>query len=137
MDVGKKLRETLACTIARISREAILFFPILHVGIEHILKCVANGEVVAVEVDMKHRIRIPVLLQRVDGKSAEQLLLALEVILKRRHKEALSESTWSTEKVNLTFCDKTVYQCGFVHIYISVFYNSLEVLNTDRKFHKL
>ena len=137
VDMSKKLSKAFAYTESRVASESILLLPFLHVCIEQVFKRIASGKVVAVEVNMKHRVCLPIIHQITDGKSIKQSLLAPKVIFKCRHKQALAESTRATQKVNLSFCNKTVYQCGFVHICISVFYYSLEVLYAYRIFHKL
>ena len=49
-------------------------------------------EIGSIEVDMKHRIGQPLLLQLLDGESMEELLAPQEIVLQGRDQKALAET---------------------------------------------
>ena len=86
---------------------------------------------------MEHRIAFPILLQPFNRQPLEQLLLAFEVVFKRGNQQALSETSWAAQEVNLSSFDQLINQGGLVNIDITVFYNALEILYSYRVFHVL
>ncbi len=135
MDIGKKLGEALAIVIVGISAETVLLLPLFHLTLYAPLKGSTTGEIRTVEVDMKHRITVPVLFQAVNGKTFEKFPFAFEIVFNRGDEQALSETAGTTQKVNLAFCHKAVNESCLVNIDITVFYDVLEILNSYRILH--
>ena len=71
-------------------------------GTKYDLKFSRISEIITIKVKMKHRILLPFLLQLVDGKPLEQLLLTLEIAFQGRYEQRLSKSSWTTQKVYFT-----------------------------------
>ena len=77
---------------------------------------------------MEHRILCPFLLQRVNGKSAEQFLASEEIVFECRDEQALAEAAGAAEELNSSLADKIVQQCRLVNIYITILTYSLKAL---------
>ena len=86
---------------------------------------------------MKHRIHLPVFLQRLHLQPLEQLLPAEEIVFQRGYQQTLSETARTTQEINLAFLYQTVNQIGFVHIHITVFYQLVEALYSNGVFHTI
>ena len=84
---------------------------------------------------MKHRILLPILLQFVDGKPLEQLLFSLEIVFQGRYEQGLSESSRTTQKVNIAIMYQIINEICFIKLNISTLYDFFEVLYSYRIFH--
>ena len=83
------------------------------------------------EVEMKHRMLHPFLLVFGNGQSLEKLLSSLEIGLKGRGKERLSESSWTTQKdIRHLLFPEIHDELGLVYIEITVLANLRESLNS-------
>ena len=85
---------------------------------------------------MKHRIYIPVFLQRVNLQAFEKFFPTKKIVLQCRNQKALSETARTTKKVDFTFGHKAIYHIGLVDIHITVFYQLVKTLDSYRVFHK-
>ncbi len=87
---------------------------------------------------MQHRILNPVFLQRIDGKSLEEFLLAAEVGFQRGYEQALSETAGTAEEDILAAAlSHLVNKLSLVHIDIAVSADIFEILYADRITHNI
>ena len=77
---------------------------------------------------MEHRIFLPLLLQRVDGKTAEQFLASEEIVFECGDEQALAEAAGAAEEINSSLADKIVQLCRLVNINVTVFTYSVKAL---------
>ena len=127
--------KTLPHAEAIVTRHSVLPLPVLNTHIQFVLQRAALGEVAAIEVDMKNRILLPLLLQVLDGQTSKQLPLPTEIILQRRDEQALAKPTRTAQKVNLTLRHHLVQQGRLVHIDKTAVNNTLKILYADGILH--
>ena len=84
---------------------------------------------------MKHRIFLPLLLQRVDGKPAEQFLVSEKIVFERGDEQALAEAARAAEEIYFPLADKFVQQCRLVHINVTILTYLLKALYANRVLH--
>ena len=84
---------------------------------------------------MEHRIFLPLLLQRVDGKSAEQFLVSEKIVFERGDEQALAEAARAAEEIYFPLADKLVQQCRLVHINVTILTYLLKALYANRVLH--
>ena len=77
---------------------------------------------------MEHRILCPLLLQRVDGKSAEQFLASEEIVFECGDDQALAKASGAAEEIYLPLADKVINQCRLVNIDITILTYLLKAL---------
>ena len=116
-------------------RHVIKMFPFRQTEVEFLLKFARICEVSAVEVNMEHRINVPLLLHAVDGKTLEKILAAKVVVLQRRHKQTLSEAARTAQEVDSALMSEVVNHVRLVYINVAVFYNPVEALYSYWIFH--
>ena len=78
-----------------------------------------HGDILAVtvaEIDVDHRIGLPVVVGGVDEESLEEFPLALEDRLQRADRKALAEAPWSGAEELFVGGDELVQVSGLVHI---------------------
>jgi hypothetical protein len=96
----------------------------------------ALRKISAIEIDMKHRILRPFLLQGIDGQPTEQLLPPTEITFESGDEQALPETAWTAEKVYLSFRHQPIDKCCLVYIHIAIFDDPCKILYSDRVFHR-
>jgi hypothetical protein len=89
----------------------------------------------AIEVDMKHRILRPFLLQGIDGQPTEQLLPSTEITFESGDKQALPETARTAEEINASFRYQPIDERSLVHVHITTVDDLLKLLYSDRVFH--
>ena len=88
-----------------------------------------GGEVFAdAEIDVQHRIALPVLLQALHGQPSEKVFLSLEVGFERRHEQALAEATGTAEEIDLVGMRQSINQLRLVYIHTVVVAQLFKVL---------
>ena len=85
---------------------------------------------------MENRIFRPLLLQRIDGETAEQFLSPEEIVLECRDEQALAEAARAAEEINLSFRHEVINQCRLVNINVTVFTYLLKALYSYRVLHR-
>ncbi len=92
-----------------------------------------GGEVFAdAEIDVQHRIALPVLLQALHGQPSEKVFLSLEVGFERRHEQALAEATGTAEEIDLVGMRQSINQLRLVYIHTVVVAQLFKVLYSYR-----
>ena len=99
------------------------------------LQSIRFNIILSAKREVKHRILLPFLLQIIDGKPLEQLLLSLEIALQSRYEQRLSKSSWTTQKVYIAILHQIINEASFIKIYISTLYDFFKVLYSYRIFH--
>ena len=88
-----------------------------------------GGEVFAdAEIDVQHRIALPVLLQTLHSQPSEKALFPLEVSFERRDEQALAETTGTAEEINLVGMRQFINQLRLVYIHTVVVAQLFKVL---------
>ena len=118
-----------------VRHHAVFFLPVGNITVYTFLQNTGLREVGAVEVNMEHRINVPLLLHTVDGKTLEKILAAKVVVLQRRHKQTLSETARTAQEVDSALMREVVNHVRLVYINVSVFYNPVEALYSYWVFH--
>ena len=121
--------------IGELFTAAVLRLPLRYTSLYYRIQGSRRSEITAVEVDVKHRILQPLLLQRADGQSLEEFLAPQKIVLQGGYQQALAEPPRSAQKIDFSFMRKPVYKVGLVHIGITVLADLFEALNSYRVFH--
>ena len=85
------------------------------------------------EVEVEDRMRRPVMLVSLYGKTLEQLALSLEIGLYCTEQQTLPEPPWAAQEIILAACYETVDQLGLVDIYVSLLSQFLKCLYPYRE----
>ncbi len=110
---------------------AILFFSFFDKIVQGQMKRSGIDKLLSVEVNLKHRIFRPVLLQLFHLQSLKEVLTALEIILQGRDKQRLTETAGTAEEIDsLTAC-QLIDQAGLVNVYHIAINNFGKVLDAD------
>src|SRR5574344_155644 len=81
---------------------------------------------------MQDRMFCPFLFQFFEGKSFEKFTLSAEVGCHRGDKQTLAETTGTTEKIITPCCCQLINQSRLVHIHVTIVYQTLETLYSNR-----
>ena len=120
--------------------QQILVFPIhalrlpqksLYFGFQHTFL----GEVVAIEVDMEHRILIPVFLQFFHRQPFKEFFPAPEIGFECRNQQTLAKAPRAAEEIDFPAGHHLMDKSRLVHVHITVFTEIAECLYSDRIFH--
>ena len=84
---------------------------------------------------MEYRMLFPFFLERVYGKTLEEFLFAMELILEGRHKQTLAKAARTTKEIDRSIRHKVIKQCRLVYINKTILSNLLEVLYSYRVLH--
>ena len=87
------------------------------------------------KVKMEHRIDFPFLLQLFHGKSLKKVFPSQVITLQRGDKNAFSETSWSSQKINASLMSERIYQRRLIYIDISTLTELLKILYSYRIFH--
>ena len=90
------------------ARKTILTLPFGNIEPQFILQLTGIGIIPSVEIHMKYRIDIPVLLQELHGQTAEQLLTSLIIVLQRRDQQALPETAGTAQETDTALVGQPV-----------------------------
>ena len=115
--------------------QSVADFPIGYIILQPFFQHTRLGEVGAVEVHMKHGIHIPVLFQLVYLQSLEQFLVPQEVVLQCGHQQTFPEASRAAQEVDFSFMCQLIDQVSLVDVDVSVFYNLVKALYSDRVLH--
>ena len=96
----------------------------------------ALREISAVEIDMKHRILRPFLLQGIDGQPTEQLLPPTEITFEGGDEQALPKTARTAEELYLSFRHQPIDKGSLVHVHIAIIDDAGKILYSDRVFHR-
>ena len=96
-----------------------------------------GGVFCCIEINVKHRILLPFLLQFADSQPFEQLFPPLEVGFQRSDKQALAKSAGTAEEVVLAVVCQLVHQRGFINREVSLIDDVRECLYADGVFHNV
>ena len=88
-----------------------------------------------VEINMKHRINLPLLLHQIYLHPPEKFLPDKEIVLQCRNKKTLAETARTAEEVYRTFLHQAVNQICLIDINKSVLYYTVKALYSYRIFH--
>ena len=81
---------------------------------------------------MDDRIPLPLLFERGDCQSVEELLLSLEICLECADEQAFAEPARPAEEIVPSRCDQLVHKGSLVHIEEPVLSQALEILYAYR-----
>jgi len=108
--------------------DAVLFFPVAYVPVEHTPQTFLRSVVASVEIKMQHGVLFPLLLQLHDGKTVEQVFLTFEVRFQRGEQQALAESARTRqEEIAAAAMSKVIYKLRLINVNVVV---SAQLLKT-------
>ena len=88
--------------------------------------------ILAIEVNLKHRVFRPVLFECLHLQPLEKVLAALEIILECRDEQRLAEAAGTTEEINALNLGQLIDQCSLVNIDKIILDDACKVLYADR-----
>ena len=135
MNKSQQPGKTLPHAETIITRHSVLPLPVLDTHVQFVLQRAALSEIAAIEVDMKNRILLPLLLQVLDSQTTKQVPLPTEIILQRRNEQALAKPTRTAQKVNLSLRHHLVQQGRLIYIDKTAVNNTLKILYADGILH--
>ncbi len=110
---------------------AILFFSFFDKIVQGQMKRSGIDELLSVEVNLKHWILRPVLLQFLHLQSLEEVSAALEVILERGDEQRLAEAAGTAEEVDTLHAGQLIDERSLVNIDKAVLNDARKVLDAD------
>ena len=129
-DIGKTITQGVAIGIT-----SPLSLPLGDIICKDLLKTICIEEIIAIEVNMKHRILFPFRFQRIYLQTLKQSLPTFKVALQGGEQQGFAKTAGTTQKIDFPLSGQLIHQIGLVCIDKAAIANLLKSLYTDGIFH--